>query len=319
VLFAILRQLRGDGVAIAYISHRMDEVFQLSDRITVLRDGRMVSSAAIASCSRAEIVRQMVGRELADGFAAAGIPPGVEALRLTGVRSGLARDVTLNVRRGEIVALVGLVGAGRTAVVRALFGAAPLEAGTMMCNGIAFAPASPQEAIAAGVALLPEDRKGQGLVLMASMRENTALASLAQRSRWGVVDRAREHAAVARWIGELAIRAASQEQRVSLLSGGNQQKVVLARWMLAESQILLFDEPTRGVDVGAKAEIYDLMRRLTDAGAAILMISSDLPEALGLADRIVVMRDGCTVGELLREKATADAVAALILGESRAA
>jgi ribose transport system ATP-binding protein len=319
VLFAILGQLRAEGVAIAYISHRMDEVFRLSDRITVLRDGRVVSSAGIAVCTRSDIVRQMVGRVLADEFAVAGVAPGVEVLRLTGVRSALARDVTLNLRRGEVVALVGLVGAGRTAVVRAVFGAARLESGTMACNGVPYHPTSPRDAIAAGVALLPEDRKGQGLVLMGTMRDNTTLASLDRWSRRGVVDRAAEHAAVARWIDELGIRAASQEQVVSSLSGGNQQKVVLARWMLANSSILLFDEPTRGVDVGAKAEIYDLMRRLTDGGTAILMISSDLPEALGLADRIVVMRDGRTVGELARGEANPDVVAALILGESRAA
>jgi ribose transport system ATP-binding protein len=318
-LFAILRQLRADGVAIAYISHRMDEVFRLSDRITVLRDGRVVSSAAIAACSRPEVVRQMVGRELAGGFPAAGVPPGVEALRITALCSGLARDATLSVRRGEVVALAGLVGAGRTAVVRAVFGAAPLQSGAMFCNGLPYGPGSPREAIAAGVALLPEDRKGQGLVLMGTMRENTTLASLDQWSRRGIVDRAAEGRAVARWITELGIRTASQEQPVGLLSGGNQQKVVLARWMLANSQVLLFDEPTRGVDVGAKAEIYDLMRRLTDAGAAILMISSDLPEAIGMADRIVVMRDGRTVGELTRESANPDTVAALILGEVRAA
>lgn len=319
VLFAILDQLRDDGVAIAYISHRMDEVFRLSDRITVLRDGRVVSSSAIVACTRSDIVRQMVGRELADGFATAGISPGDEVLRISNLRSGLARDVTLNLRRGEIVALVGLVGAGRTAVVRAVFGAAPVESGAILCNGLPYQPNSPRDAIAAGVALLPEDRKGQGLVLMATMRANTTLASLDQWSRRGVVDRAAEHVAVARWIDELGIRTASQEQLVGLLSGGNQQKVVLARWMLANSSILLFDEPTRGVDVGAKAEIYDLMRRLTDGGAAILMISSDLPEALGLADRIVVMRDGRTVGALARDQANAEAVAALILGESRAA
>ncbi len=318
-LFDILRHLRAAGVAIVYISHRMDEVFRLSDRITVLRDGRMVSSAPIASCSRLEVVRQMVGRDLVDEIAGAAASPGDEVLRVSNLRSGIARDVSLHLRRGEIVALVGLVGAGRTDVVRAIFGAARLEAGTMTCRGRAYRPASPRDAIAAGIALLPEDRKGQGLVLMASMRENTALASLEQRARLGVVDRDAEQAAVARWIDELAIRAASQEQRVSLLSGGNQQKVVLARWMLAKSQILLFDEPTRGVDVGAKAEIYELMRRLTNTGAAILMISSDLSEALGVADRIVVMREGRSVGDLSGEFANPHAVAALILGEVRAA
>jgi len=318
-LFSVLRQLRADGVAVAYISHRMDEVFLLSDRITVLRDGRVVSSAPIARCARPTIVRDMVGRELAEGFASHSSSVGEEVLRLRGCAAGLARDVSLSLRQGEIVALVGLVGAGRTDVVRAIFGATPLVAGAMWCHGKEYLPQSPRDAIAAGIALLPEDRKGQGLVLQASMRENTTLATLHQRSHRGIINRAAERDAVARWIGELGIRTSSQEQIVRLLSGGNQQKVVLARWMLANSRILLFDEPTRGVDVGAKAEIYALMRRLTDDGAAILMISSDLPEALGLADRIVAMRGGHTVGELARDAASTAAVAALILGESRAA
>jgi ribose transport system ATP-binding protein len=318
-LFAVLGQLRADGVAIVYVSHRMEEIFRLADQITVLRDGRVVSTAAVANCTRAGVVRDMVGRELADGFPPPSATPGEEVLRVTGLRSGLARDVTFAVRRGEIVALVGLVGSGRTDVVRAIFGAAPVEAGSIELATASGPIRSPRDAIAAGLALLPEDRKRQGLVLESPVRENVTMASLAQLARHGVVDRVRERAAVAHWIDALAIRTTSQQQAVRTLSGGNQQKVVLARWLLAEARVLLFDEPTRGIDIGAKAEIYALMRRLTAAGVAILMISSELPEALGMADRVVVMRDGRTVGELPRERVTTDAVAALILGETRAA
>ncbi len=318
-LFAMLDSLRERGVAIAYITHRMDEVFRLADRITVLRDGRLVSSAPIADCSRSDIVRQMVGRELSEVFPAAATTPGEPMLRLDHVRSGIVRDATFTVRSGEIVALVGLVGSGRTEVVRAIFGAAPLESGAMQARSRPYRPASPSDAVAAGIALLPEDRKGQGLVMTANVRDNTTLASLRSLATRGVIDRTRERAAVQHWIDALGIRASSPLQLVRLLSGGNQQKVVLARWMLANASILLFDEPTRGIDVGAKSEIYALMRRLTGQGAAILMISSELPEAIGMADRVVVMRDGCTVGELSRSEATQDAVAAMILGESRAA
>jgi ribose transport system ATP-binding protein len=318
-LFAVLEQLRRDGVALVYVSHRMDEVFRLADRITVLRDGRVVSSAPTATVTRASVVRDMVGRELLEGFPPATAAAGEEVLRVAGLCAGLARDVSFTVRRGEIVALVGLVGSGRTDVVRAIFGAARVARGELWLDGAPYRPRSPRDAIARGIALLPEDRKRQALVLARSVRDNSTLASLPALARYGVVDRGRERGTVQQWITALAIRAASLHQQVRFLSGGNQQKVVLARWMLAQARILLFDEPTRGIDVGAKAEIYALMRRLTGEGATILMISSELPEALGMADRVVVMRDGRSVGELTREQATTDLVAALILGERQAA
>ncbi|MGH7582379.1 MAG: sugar ABC transporter ATP-binding protein [Gemmatimonadales bacterium] len=317
-LFALLRQLRGEGVAIAYISHRMDEVFAIADSITVLRDGNLVATAAKDAVDRREVVRQMVGRELAEGFPAPEAPAGDVALELTGLSAGLARDVSLTVRRGEIVALAGLVGAGRTDVARAIFGAERPRSGAMRLFGAGYAPRSPRDAIAAGVGLLPEDRKGQGLVLGAAIRDNITLATLDEVSSGGVIRRAAERAAAERWVDGLAIRIASLLSPVSSLSGGNQQKVVLARWMLANSRLLLFDEPTRGVDVGAKAEIYALMRRLTAGGVAIVMISSELPEALGMADRVIVMRDGRSVADLSGDAATSEEVARLILGERAA-
>jgi ribose transport system ATP-binding protein len=318
-LFTVIAQLRAEGVAIVYISHRLEEIFRVADRATVLRDGRLVATAPIAERSRGEIVRLMVGRELAAGYPAATRPAGDELLRIEGLSSGPVVDASMTLRRGEIVGLVGLVGSGRTELARAIFGAAPIRAGRLFVDGAPYRPRAPRDAIAAGIALLPEDRKRQGLVLDAAIRENASLPTLSSLARTGVVDRRREREEVTRWVDALSVRTPSLEQPVRLLSGGNQQKVVVARWMLAHSRLLLFDEPTRGIDVGAKAEIYTLMRRLADDGAAILMISSDLPEALGMADRIVVMRGGRIVGELPRDAATQDRVAALILGESAAA
>ena len=318
-LFRVIDQLRDEGVAIVYISHRLDEIFRVAGQLTVLRDGEVVTSAPVADLTRADIVRLMVGRELAAGYPRAAAAPGAEALRLDGVSSGPVRDASLTLRRGEIVGLVGLVGAGRTELARAIFGAEAIRAGGMHLDGAPFAPRSPREAIAAGVALLPEDRKRQGLVLMSAIRENVSLPSLPVLAPGGVVDRPRERDEVAKWVEALGVRTPSVERPAQQLSGGNQQKVVLARWMLRNSRVLLFDEPTRGIDVGAKAEIYALMRRLADDGAAILMISSDLPEALGMADRLIAMRNGRIVGALSRDEATQDRVASLILGESAAA
>ncbi len=319
VLFRVIAQLRDDGVAVVYISHRIDEIFRIAGRITVLRDGRLVTSAPLAELTRADVVRLMVGRELAAGYPRPAGLPGAELLRLEGVTSGPVRGASLALRAGEIVGLVGLVGAGRTELARAVFGAAPRREGRMWIDGRPFAPRTPREAIAAGVALLPEDRKRQGLVLMAAIKDNVSLPSLPALARRGVVDRAREREGVARWIEALGVRTPSLDRPAQQLSGGNQQKVVLARWMLRHARVLLFDEPTRGIDVGAKAEIYSLMRRLADEGAGILMISSDLPEALGMADRLFAMRGGRIVGELPRVDATPDRVAALILGQSEAA
>jgi ABC-type sugar transport system ATPase subunit len=296
----------------------MDEIARLADRVTVLRDGRLVTSAPAAELPRDEIVRLMVGRAVEDVYPVATSSPGDTVVRLDGVSSGPVRDATLALRRGEIVGLVGLVGAGRTELARALFGAAPVTAGTMTLDGHAYRPRAPRDAIAAGIGLLPEDRKAQGLILAAAIRENASLAALPTFARGGVVELVRERAAVSEWADRLRLRAPSLEKPARQLSGGNQQKVVLARWMIANSRVLLFDEPTRGIDVGARAEIYALMRRLADEGAAVLMISSDLPEALGMADRVVAMRAGRIVGELARAEASPDRVASLILGEHRA-
>jgi ABC-type sugar transport system ATPase subunit len=318
-LFAVIEQLRAAGVAIAYISHRLDEIFRIAGRVTVLRDGRVVSTDPIDALTREDVVRRMVGRDLAGGYPAGTGAAGDVILSLDRVSAGPVRDITLSLRRGEILGLVGLVGAGRTEVAQAIHGHLPITAGTMTLGGAPYHPRTPHDAIAAGIGLLPEDRKGQGLILMAAIRENASLASLGALARRGVVDRSRESTAVRHWADVLSLRTPSFERPARLLSGGNQQKVVLARWLIARSRVLLFDEPTRGIDVGAKAEIYALMRKLADEGTAILMISSDLPEALGMADRVLVMRGGRIVGELSAAEATQERALRLILGESAAA
>jgi ribose transport system ATP-binding protein len=316
-LFRVVDQLRAAGVAIVYVSHRLDDMARLADRVTVLRDGRVVDSRPASELSRDEIVRLMIGRELAAGYPVSRTEPGDELLTLENVSSGPVTGASISLRRGEIVGVVGLVGSGRTELARAIAGAARLTAGRMLLDGAPYAPRSPRDAIDAGVALLPEDRKRQGLVLIGAIRDNVSLASLEPLARAGVIDRGREAEAVSRWTTALSVRAPSIATAAGSLSGGNQQKVVLARWILAEARVILFDEPTRGIDVGAKAEIYALMRRLADDGAALLVISSDLPEALGMSDRVVVMRNGRIAATLPRDEATAERVAPLMLGTAQ--
>ncbi len=313
-LFRVVDQLRAAGVAIVYVSHRLDDMARLADRVTVLRDGQVVDSKPASELARDDIVRLMIGRELAAGYPLPRGTPGDEVLRLEDVSSGLVTGASVSLRRGEIVGVVGLVGSGRTELARAIAGAAPITAGHMELDGAPYRPRSPRDAIDVGIALLPEDRKRQGLVLIAAIRDNVSLASLKSLSHAGVIDRGREGEAVSHWTTALSVRTPSIETTVGSLSGGNQQKVVLARWMLAKARIILFDEPTRGIDVGAKAEIYALMRQLADDGAALLVISSDLPEALGMSDRVVVMRNGRIAATLPRTEATAERVAPLMLG-----
>jgi ABC-type sugar transport system ATPase subunit len=314
-LFRVIAQLRGEGVAIVYISHRLEDIFRVADRVTVLRDGTLVDSRPVAAISRAEIVRLMIGRELAGSYPPASGSRGGVALRIEHLSSGPVADATLSLHRGEIVGVVGLVGSGRTELARAIYGAAPITGGRMWLDDAAYAPRSPRDAIRSGVALLPEDRKRQGLILGAAIRDNVSLVSLERLARRGIIDGSRETQAVSEWTTRLGVRTPSLTKPVGQLSGGNQQKVVLARWMLAHARVLMFDEPTRGIDVGAKAEIHALMRRLADDGAALLVISSELPEALGLADRVVVMRAGRIVATLARDEATPERIAPLILGE----
>jgi ABC-type sugar transport system ATPase subunit len=299
-LFERVRLLQERGLAVLYISHRMKEIFELSRRITVLKDGRKVDTVASDAVRPGELVRMMVGRELDHYF-----PPratvgeaGPVRLQVRGGGVGKLRDIDLEVRAGEIVGLAGLAGAGRTEVARALFGVDPFTAGVVELNGKPIRIRSPRQAIRAGIGFLTEDRKLEGLVLPQSVRDN-ALLALRSLGQARMSERSvKEAPSVLDLARRVELRAASLEQEVRYLSGGNQQKVVLAKWLATRAQILIFDEPTRGIDVGAKAGIHELMRELASAGAAILMISSELPEVIGMSDRILVMRDGTIAGEL---------------------
>jgi ABC-type sugar transport system ATPase subunit len=298
-LFAIIRDLKSQGIGIIYISHRLDEVFTITDRVTVLRDGKNVGERPTSQITRNEMIELMVGRELKDEFPARTAtigPPRLEVSHLT--RGRAVRDVSFTVHRGEILALTGLVGAGRTETVRLIFGADAREAGEILLDGNLLTIRSPQDAIAVGIGLLPEDRKLQGLVLGHSVRENFGLPNLERLSRNGFVELGREREEFARFVEQLQIKVPNQEQFAGNLSGGNQQKVVLAKWLARNCDVLIFDEPTRGIDVGAKFEIYLLMNELVAAGKAIVMISSELPEVLGMADRILVMHEGRVTGEI---------------------
>ena len=298
-LFEIIRDLRTQGISIIYISHRLDEIFEITDRVTVLRDGINVGGRSTADITRAQMIELMVGRELTDEFPKRSTTPGSVRLEVSGLRRGRAvREVSFNIRRGEILAFTGLVGAGRTESVRLLFGADAKEAGEIRLDGKLLDIRSPSDAISAGIGLLTEDRKTQGLVLGHSVRENFGLPNLDRLSKKGFVQMDAERAEFAGYVEQLQIKIPNQNQRAGNLSGGNQQKVVLAKWLARNCEILIFDEPTRGIDVGAKFEIYLLMNALVAAGKSIIMISSELPEVLGMADRILVMHEGRITGEI---------------------
>lgn len=307
-LFALIRKLRERGVSVVYISHRLEEIFEVCDRLTILRDGERIHTGSVSEIDREGIIERMVGREITDEFPKEAFEPGEEIIRVENVGRGFVRDVSLSVRKGEIVALTGLVGAGRTEVARMIFGADQPEAGSIALFGKTRRIASPRAAIEAGICLLTEDRKDQGLILGMRLRENLTLPTLSEFCRWLFIQGGKERQASKEKMAELRIKAPSHETVVRNLSGGNQQKVVLAKWLLANSKLFIFDEPTRGIDVGAKREIYLLMNELCRRGAGILMISSELPEVLGMADRILVMGEGRLAGELSRAEASQEAI-----------
>jgi ribose transport system ATP-binding protein len=292
-LFTIMRNLKAQGVAIVYVSHRLEEVFRICDRVSVLRDGRFVGERAIAETSFDDIVKLMVGREIHDRFPRREATPGAVRLQVDGLADrGHIRDLNFEVRAGEVLGIAGLVGAGRTRVLTTLFGMTRRTAGQVLLDGAPISVREPRDAIAAGIGFVTEDRKRQGLVQILSVRENASLVHLAQYSRFGIIRSRSERAAVRELIDELHIRTRDSELAVKALSGGNQQKVVFAKWLAKPPRVLLLDEPTRGVDVGGKAEIYHIINRLAAAGTAIVMVSSELPEVLAMSDRILVMREG---------------------------
>ncbi|TFV80524.1 sugar ABC transporter ATP-binding protein [Bradyrhizobium frederickii] len=317
-LMRIVAGLKAHGVSIIFITHRLNEVMQCADRAVVLRDGRVVGTLTRAELSPAAMIRLMIGRDLKSLYVPPAAPPGDSVLQIIDAATDTYPDrtVSLSVRRGEILGLAGLVGSGRTELARAVFGIDRLRGGAIRLDGELIRIANPRAAIEQGIYLVPEDRKGSGLLLDVSITENISLPDLASYSRFWLVDTAREKENAMRQRERLNIRAPDVETAVGSLSGGNQQKVVLAKWLSMRPKVLIFDEPTRGVDVGAKQEIYDMLRRLTDAGVAILMISSDMEEVIGISDRIAVMHEGAISGFLDRSQFSEHNVLQLAVGHA---
>ncbi len=317
-LFALVRRLKQEGTLILYISHRLDEVFEIADRITVLKDGQLVGTVAPQEADLNQLIKMMVGRELGEIFPTR-LPPGAElALEVKELaKEGTFSDISFSMRRGEVVGMFGLVGSGRTQVARCIFGAEPFDAGEVRLDGKPVRPRSPREAVKEGIALLTEDRKRDGLVLFCSVRDNASMASFESLSRWGVIDRRAQEAKVLQKVHELDIRPPLIDRLARQLSGGNQQKLVLAKWLMTEAKVLILDEPTRGVDVATKVEIYQLISDLAAKGMGILLISSELPEILGMSDRAFVMREGRLVGEFTRAQATEERLLASAAGVSQ--
>jgi ABC-type sugar transport system ATPase subunit len=298
-VFGIVRTLRARGMGVIYITHRLEELRAIGDRVTILRDGATVHSGPLAEVSTDRIIQHMVGREILSIYRRQRVAPGAELLRVEGLtRRRALRDVTFSLRAGEIVGLAGLIGAGRTETCRAIFGVDPIDAGKVFVDGRAARIGSSREAVAAGIALVTEDRQKTGLSLRLPIAYNITMANLRQICRLGMIDGRAEGRVTAEYIARLRIRAASGRQAAGRLSGGNQQKVVIAKWLFRRARVFLFDEPTRGIDVGAKVEVFEVMDELARAGAAILMVSSEMQELLQVADRILVMRQGRISGEL---------------------
>ncbi|WP_240744486.1 sugar ABC transporter ATP-binding protein [Microbacterium sp. PF5] len=308
-LFAIARSLRDEGRGLIFISHRFDEVFALCDTVTVMRDGAYIATSAVADTTVDELVRQMVGREVAELFPKQEAAIGEPLLEVEGLTSpGLFHDISFTVRAGEIVGLAGLVGAGRSEVARAVFGVDGYREGTVRMTGRRIPPRRPVDAMRAGLALVPEDRRKQGLVIESGVGGNITLAIRRRLARLGLLTTAMENRAAREWASRLEVKTHALDTVAATLSGGNQQKVVLAKWLATQPRGLLIDEPTRGIDVGTKSEVHRLLSQLAGQGMGILMISSELPEVLGMADRVLVMREGRITAEIPRSEATSENV-----------
>ena len=319
-LFEVIRTLKAQDAAVLFISHRLEEVFAICQTVTVMRDGRHVLTSDLTGLTANDLVRAMVGRELAERPPeTVGAAPGEPMLtvdRLT--REGIFTDISFTVRSGEIVALAGLVGAGRSEVARAVFGIDRYDAGQVTVRGRRLKKASPTSAMAAGIGFVPEDRRQQGLVMDMSVQQNVALASLDTLRKGGLIRASAERAMAADWAARLAIKYGRLTDPVSMLSGGNQQKVVLAKWLGRKPAVLIVDEPTRGIDVGTKAEVHHLLTELARSGVAVLMISSELPEVLGVAERVLVMREGRLVAEFSHAEASEETIMAAAMGQHEA-
>jgi len=317
-LLDVVRRLRAQGAGVIYISHKLDEVFAVADRITVLRDGESIATRPRDAIDGRELVQLMVGRELTAVYPKRAVPLGASALELRGLSNtsrGL-RQISLTVHRGEILGLAGLVGSGRTELAETIFGLTPCDAGEVLVNGASATIESPAEAMRLGIGYLPEDRQQHGVIADMSLASNTTLNNLSAVATAGLIDAEAERRVAATFVDQLRIKAASVDAPVGGLSGGNQQKVALARWLSIHPAVLILDEPTQGIDIGAKAEIHEIMERLVEQGVAILMISSELPELLAMSDRVAVMCRGALVGILGRDEATPQTVMALAVGHA---
>lgn len=318
-LFSLIKSLREKGVTMLYISHRMEEIFEICNTVTVLRDGVLIGKQNIEETNRASLIDMMVGRSLTEEYPPKAYPVCDEVLSVRNLSSPKVKDVSFRLCRGEILGLAGLVGAGRTELARLIFGADPIKDGAVELEGETLRIRSPADAISHGIVLIPEDRKRHGLFLELSLRYNISIAVLRILSRFLLVNRSGERQKVEDYIRTLRIKTPGTETKVKNLSGGNQQKAVIAKWLVGTSKVLIFDEPTRGIDVGAKQEIYKLMHQLAERGMGIIMISSEMPELLGMADRILVMREGRVMGELQKKEATQNKILELAAGYQKEA
>lgn len=314
-LFEVIHQLKARGVGIVYISHHLDEVHEIGDRVTVLRDGQRVATMPVKDTTVDQLISMMVGRSLSEQFPKVAAQRGAEVLRVEHLsRTGALHDISFSVYAGEVLGIAGLVGSGRTELARAIFGADQIDGGQIFLDGQPVRIQSPVDAVDRGIALLTEDRKQQGLVLSMSVGNNISLAALGQIARRFILNHRREETVAADYVRSLNIRTPGLNQQVAFLSGGNQQKVVLSKWLATNPRVLIFDEPTRGIDVGAKVEIYHLMNRLAAEGIAILMISSELPEIIGMSDRVLVMHEGSVAGILGYDQITQEQIMTLATG-----
>ena len=308
-LFRIIRDLKQQGCAIVYISHRLDELKEITDRVSIFRDGRYVATKNFNETTLDEIIALMIGREIKEKFPQVSVAKGAKLLQVSNLSSGMVKNVSFDLYAGEIIGLSGLMGAGRTELVRALFGAEAIQDGEIILDGAPITIRHPQDAIRHGIVLGPEDRKKQGLCTELSIRENVGLANLDSIcNRWGVVRRQVEKKLTQRAIADLRIKTPSGEQTAKNLSGGNQQKVVLGKWLVRDAKIVIFDEPTRGIDVASKVEIYNIMNELKSRGIGVLFVSSEMPEVMGMSDRILVMCNGRITGNLISKETTQDEI-----------
>ncbi|MDU7030557.1 sugar ABC transporter ATP-binding protein [Robinsoniella peoriensis] len=314
VMFEVVRKLQKQGISIIYISHRLEEIFDLADEVTVLRDGKHIKTLPVNQVDRKGLITLMVGRELTNEYPKEKVKIGEMALEVTNLcRKGVLKNVSINVRKGEIIGIAGLVGAGRTETARAILGIDKIDSGKIVLYGKEIVNRSFRDAIRKGMGLVPEDRKKEGILPIMSVKNNISVVNMKKVIKNGIIQEKLEEKYADEYIKKLNISTPTMEAEVQYLSGGNQQKVIIGRWMLQNSNIIFMDEPTRGVDVGAKVEIYELMNEMVKQGKAIVMISSELPEILGMSDRIFVMHDGEMVGELSREEATQEGILALCI------